>query len=212
MLMRISSILPALLLSFTAIAVGAPQDQSESINITRIDASTPVQVQVKLAMSAAPADVAEKASIFVLGKEGYVLHRKGTNGFSCLVERSRLDTLEPTCYDAEGTATTLKVRFFTEEQRAKGRLEEQIKSDVAAMYQSGKFVVPRKPGIVYMLSDHNYLFDSRTKTVARFPGHLMFYAPHATAETVGTGKGAPFLLHAGEPEALMIVVPAAMHY
>ncbi len=184
---------------------------AQTVEITKIDATTPLETQVQLAMAAGSSDVAAKASIYVLGKNGYVLHRKGTNGFSCLIERERPDTMEPECYDAEGTATTLKVRFFTEEQRARGKGEEEIKSAIREMYRTGKFVAPRKAGIVYMLSDHNYVFDPGSKQVIHFPGHLMFYAPFATAETVGSGKGAPYLVHPGEPDALMIVVPASHH-
>jgi len=36
----------------------------------------------------------------------------------------------------------------------------------------------------------------------------MFYAPYATAKTVGSGGGAPYIVHPGKPDALLIVVPA----
>jgi hypothetical protein len=47
--------------------------------------------------------------------------------------------------------------------------------------------------------------------IIHFPGHLMFYAPFATEKTVGGGEGAPYVVHPGQPDALMIVVPAAGH-
>ena len=52
-------------------------------------------------------------------------------------------------------------------------------------YKSGRFKAPRKPGIVYMLSPHNYVFDPGRKQIIHFPGHLMFYAPYIINEDIG---------------------------
>jgi hypothetical protein len=179
--------------------------------ITRVDASTPEAVQIALAESAAPSAVAGAATIYVLGPRGYRKVREGSNGFSCLVSRQRLDTLEPECFDAEGTATVLHARLFVESRRAEGIDDATVDREVEAGYRSGRFVAPRKPGIVYMLSPHNYVFDPERKQVIHFPGHLMFYAPYATEKQVGTGTGAPYIVSPGTPHALMIVVPAGPH-
>lgn len=177
----------------------------------RVDGNTPADVQMQLITEAAPPDVVEHATIYILGAGGYQKTRVGTNGFSCLVLRERTDTIEPECYDAEGSATLLKADLYLEQQRAKGRNDEAIKKEIAAGYKSGRFKAPRKPGIVYMLSPHNRVFDPESQKVVSFPGHLMFYAPYATAKTVGAGKGAPYIVHSGEPDALLIVVPASMN-
>jgi hypothetical protein len=186
------------------VAISAAWSQEQK----RVDANTPRETQIKIARSAAPKEVSDKADIYVLGKKGYELAAKGTNGFSCAIERERLDTMEPECYDREGSRTTFKARQFVEAQRAAGVSEEKIERDVAAGYRSGRFKAPSKPGITYMLSDSNYVFDPEAKQVIHFPGHLMFYAPYATAETVGSGAGAPYIVHPGKPDALLIVVPA----
>src|SRR4051812_33283041 len=88
--------------------------------IDKIDAAKPRAEQIHLARSAAPPEVVEHATIMVLGKKGYEVAVKGSNGFTCLVLRERLDTVEPECYDAEGSRTTLQADLFIEEQRAKG--------------------------------------------------------------------------------------------
>jgi hypothetical protein len=175
--------------------------------IEKLDASTPRDVQIRLAKEAAPAEVSEGATIMVLGKRGYEVAVKGSNGFTCLVLRERFDTVEPECYDAEGSRTTLKADLYREELRAQGVAEEKIKRAVARGYKTGRFKAPAKPGIVYMLSPHNRVFDPEAGKVISFPGHLMFYAPYATASTVGSGKGAPYIVNPGEPTALLIVVP-----
>jgi hypothetical protein len=127
-----------------------------------------------------------------------------------MIERERPDTVEPVCYDSEGTRTTVKVRIFVEKQRASGVAEEAIERSVKEGYKSGKFQPPSKPGIVYMLSEHNHVLNPETKSVIHFPGHLMFYAPYATEKTIGSGEGAPYIVHPGLPDALLIVVPAKM--
>jgi hypothetical protein len=132
---------------------------------------------------------------------------RGTNGFSCIVDREYLTTVEPECFDAEGSRTTLKVRIFQESQRAKGIPDSETQKAIEAGYKSGRFLPPAKPGIVYMLSSHNLVYDPGSNEVVRFPGHLMFYAPYATEKTVGSGKGAPYISHPGKPDALLIVVP-----
>ncbi len=198
------SVLAAIMVMVTCLSAMA-QD------ITHVDASTPREVQVRIAKLAAPKDITDHADIYVLGGHGYELAERGDNGFSCMIEREKADTMEPECYDAEGTRTTVKVRIYEEQQRAKGVSDQQIEHSVKAGYKSGKFRPPSKPGIVYMLSDYNYVLDPETGKIIRFPGHLMFYAPYATEKTVGSGEGAPYIVHPGEPDALIIVVPAKAH-
>ena len=105
----------------------------------------------------------------------------------------------------------MKVRFYEEQQRARGVSDEEIEQSIKAGYKSGKFKPPSKAGIVYMLSDSNYVLNPETGKIIHFPGHLMFYAPYATEKTVGSGEGTPYIVHPGEPDALMIVVPAKRH-
>jgi hypothetical protein len=176
--------------------------------IKTIDATTPAAIQIALAESAGP-PVAADAAIYVLGPKGYTKARDGRNGFTCLISRQRPDTLEPECFDGEGTATVLPVRLFIEDRRAAGTPEARIQALVDEGYEQGRFVAPRKPGLVYMLSDHNYVFDPERKQVIHFPGHLMFYAPYATQKDVGSGPGAPYIVAPGTAHALMIVVPAS---
>ena len=191
-----------------SVALLAAQAAPSLDGITTVDATTPAAIQIVLAESAGP-PVGKDATIYVLGPKGYTRARDGRNGFTCLISRERPDTLEPECFDGEGTATVVPVRMFIEEQRALGTAETRIAALVEEGYKAGKFKAPGKPGLVYMLSDHNYVFDPERKAVIHFPGHLMFYAPYATQKDVGEGPGAPYIVAPGTPHALMIVVPAS---
>src|SRR5579863_4882948 len=103
------------------------------------DFSLSREEKIKLAESAAPPEVSRKATVYVLDSTGYVKVRDGSNGFSCFVDRQAPLNLEPTCFDAEGSATTLLTRLFVEAQRAQGKNEDQIKADLEAGYRTGKF-------------------------------------------------------------------------
>jgi len=175
------------------------------------DFSLPREDKIKLAKSAAPPEVSNHAAIYVLERSGYVKVQDGNNGFSCFVDRQMPLNQEPTCFDAEGSASTLPTRIFAEEQRGKGKSEEEIKAGIADGYKSGKFHAPAKPGIVYMMSDQGYIYVESVKKIVHLPAHLMFYAPYATEKDLGSPPAAinmPRLIRAGEPDAVMIVIPA----
>jgi hypothetical protein len=174
------------------------------------DFSLPREERIKLAESAAPPEISSKATVYLLERTGYIKVRDGANGFSCFVDRQNPLNLEPTCFDAEGSATTLPTRLFTEEQRSKGVSEGQIQAELEAGYKSGKFLAPRKPGIVYMMSDSGFLYIADKNVLVHIPPHLMFYAPYATDKDLGSPPPAanmPHLIRAGQPDAYIIVVP-----
>src|SRR5262249_11406897 len=155
--------------------------------------------KIKLAESAAPPEISGKATIYVLESNGYAKVREGANGFSCFVDRQTPWNTEPTCFDAEGSKTTLPTRFFVEEERAKGKSEEEIKAAIDGGYKSGRFKAPSKPGIVYMLSDKASLLVN--DKIVRVPPHLMFYAPYATEKDIGDpppSVNMPRLIRAGQ--------------
>jgi hypothetical protein len=173
------------------------------------DFSSPREDRIKLAESAAPPEVSGKATVYVLERSGYEKVREGTNGFTCFVDRQTPLNSEPTCFDAEGSATTFPTRLFAEEQRTKGQTEEQISAAINEGYKAGKFKAPRKSGIVYMMSDSAYILVPGNKLV-HVPPHLMFYAPYATDKDLGSPPSAanmPRLIRAGQPDAYIIVIP-----
>ncbi|HYL68294.1 MAG TPA: hypothetical protein VEX69_03940 [Candidatus Limnocylindria bacterium] len=174
------------------------------------DFSMSREEKIKLAEGAAPPEISSKAAVYVLERTGYVKVREGTNGFSCFVDRQTPLNSEPTCFDAEGTATTLPTRILVEELRAQGKSEEEINAVIEAGYKSGKFQAPRKPGIVYMMSPSVYIYIAEKNLMAHVPPHLMFYAPYATDKDIGDPAPAanmPHLIRAGQPDAYIIVVP-----
>jgi hypothetical protein len=181
------------------------------------DASMPREQQIALAESAAPAEVSSKATVYVLGPKGYEKAREGTNGFSCFVGRHFLKptetTIEPACFDAEGSRTLLPVYMHGEELRISGKSEEEIKADFFSGYKEGRYKYPSKPGFLYMMSSENRLSAITDQSTGIFPPHLMFYAPNMTAQDIGLDTQSLAKLdylgmtHPGAGYNLIVVIP-----
>jgi hypothetical protein len=183
---------------------------------SRFDASVPRARQIQLATSAAPAEISRAATVYILGARGFERARVGSNGFTCLVDRAVVAgvgmSLEPKCFDAEGTRALLPVSLRTEALRAQGKTEPQIDADIVAGYATGRFHAPRKPGLIYMMSPYNVLARGPNNTdFGHVAGHLMFYAPYMTLADLGYKAPVrgmlPILADPGKPYTMMIVVP-----
>jgi hypothetical protein len=181
------------------------------------DASVPRERQIALAESAAPAEVSSKATIYVLSTKGYEKAREGTNGFSCFVSRHFVKptetTVEPQCFDAEGSRTLLPIYMHGEELRLSGKSEEEIKQDRISGYQDGRYQYPSKPGFLYMMSSENRLGPTKDHGTVSFPPHLMFYAPNLTTKDIGFDSQPQVdylaMTHPGSGDNLIVVIPKA---
>jgi hypothetical protein len=202
-------------LSSSPAAQDKPQEPTKEVHT--IDASTPRERQIELALSAAPTEVSSKATVYILWAKGYEKVREGTNGFSCLIERSFKETMQvsaaPACFDAEGSRTLAQTILRREELRAQGKSEAEIseaeiKDDIAQGFTDGRFKVPG-PGFLYMMSNENCFYDSDAKQWGVVPPHLMFYAPYKTAKDLGyeaiSPTMVPYLTYPG-PEGLIVVM------
>jgi hypothetical protein len=182
------------------------------------DASMPREQQIKLAESAAPEEVSSHATVYILGPKGYEKAREGTNGFNCFVGRHFVKptetTIEPACFDAEGSRTLLLAYMHGEELRTSGKSEEEIKADFVDGYKEGRYKYPSRPGFLYMMSSENRL-PSGKGTTASFPPHLMFYAPNMTTQDIGLDTQSLAKLdylgmtHPGAGYNLIVVIPQA---
>ena len=104
----------------------------------------PRSLEVHLALSAAPPHLRSGVTVFVLDPaNGYVPERKGTNGFTCYVQRTDYvrevygdDYFAPECQDAEGTKSIVPVEFDIERLRAEGKLNAtQLKQEIVRRFK-----------------------------------------------------------------------------
>lgn len=165
--------------------------------------------EAELALSAAPESLRAGAGVYVLAKAGYKKMRESTNGLTCLVERSRPDTLEPICWDPEGAATIMPKTLAEAEWRAAGLDPAEVERRGNEGFSSGRFRAPSRAGVAYMMSAHNYVFNG--KSVIHYSPHVMVYAPYVTNKMIGADMkdpNQPWVLNEGSPHAYIIVVPA----
>ena len=168
--------------------------------------------EIALARSAAPPEISRDATVMVLQRGGYVLAEKGTTGVTCYVNRDWTESLEPHCFDPEGSATIVPIQLRRAELREWGWEKARIESDIAAGLQSGRFRLPRRPAISYMMSSGQVLYSSTSgKRVGAWHPHIMIYYPWMTSRDIGladsTGPAnGPTVAEDGEAMSSVIVI------
>jgi hypothetical protein len=121
----------------------------------------------------------------VLTERGFEVAVRGSNGVTCIVNRSHPQSLEPHCFDAEASATVLPMELRRTELLRDGRSAEEIDREMAAGLLRGKYRLPRRPAMSYMLSPEQVLYSDEGRNVGRWQPHLMIYYPHLTSADLG---------------------------
>jgi hypothetical protein len=180
----------------------------------------PKDLEVRFALSALPPHLRDAATVLVLDPaSGYVLDRKGSNGFSCIVERTewaraqfRNDIFTALCYDEEGSRNHLRVYLDAAAMRAKGMSADAVKQEIARRFANKTYVAPKRMGLSYMLAPlmRTYpnpdLADNTVLTMSM--PHHMIYAPNLTDKDIGGAPPPspyPFIFEQG-PQGYMILL------
>lgn len=166
--------------------------------------------EVALARSAAPVGVSSEATVLALERGvGYVVAERGTNGVTCLVDRTWPRSLEPHCYDREGAETILRLRLRFAELREAGATRAEVDRDREEGIRTGRYRLPPRPVLTWMMSAGQVLYDDDGAFVGEWRPHLMIYYPGMTEAELGLAgppyAHGPFLSDEGEPTATLIV-------
>jgi hypothetical protein len=175
--------------SLASIASAKPDHESEP----KLDAMPP-QLETQFALSAAPPKVRSAASVYLLDPaKGYYLSHQGTNGVTCIVQRTDWEMPEyhddvywAVCYDALGTKTYLKTIMDAAALRAQGMSSAALSDEIAKRYREKTYAIPDKAGVSYMVGPIMRAVgppDMKVHTMAM--PHLMFYAPFVTDKDIG---------------------------
>ncbi len=149
----------------------------------------PDSEEVRLARSAAPAEVSGAASAYAIrdGKPRLLL--AGTNGCACMVSRDLHEgSLYPICYDVEATKSVLPRELMEVSLRSQGRSETEVIRAVDSAYQTGTLHAPATLAVAYMMSSRQVLFSSplaEGQRVGAWHPHLMLFVPGASPEQLG---------------------------
>jgi hypothetical protein len=167
-----------------------------------------VAKEVRLARSAAPQAISEKAAVYVFVHGNYILSDKGSNGFTCLVLRDGDPSSRyPVCLDPEWTRCELPEYLKEAELRAAGMPDEKIEGELDRMRRNGSFPNPKRSGIAYMASPEMRGMYVVVKN-GKIQPHVMIYAPGVTNSQIGVKdvnqarrEHIPFAANEGKPNA-----------
>lgn len=152
--------------------------------------------EIALARTAAPASISNHATIMILTAHGYTVALKGSNGFTCLVERGwmhlniaafwNLKIQNPVCYNAAASRTVLLYTLKRTALALSGATEAQIELIMSGAVATKSLPAAAPDSIAYMMSKAQYISDDAKSW---YP-HLMFFMPQADAANVGESWGA----------------------
>jgi len=179
----------------------------------------PQELEFELALSALPAHLRDKATVYHLNpQKGYEMVRSGNNGFHAFVARTSSDIIRgtwpfssypkdlliPIAFDSAGQSSIMQPWFDIAKMRAAGITATKAKQTIQQNFNNQVYTSPNRTGISYMLSPvlRAYMEPDKNDIVAtvNMP-HYMFYAPHVknNAEIGGLLPPAsqPFLFRPG---------------
>lgn len=174
--------------------------------------------EIALARSAAPASISDHAEVLVLGKHGYRIAVKGSNGFVCLVARSwdnNFDNAEfwnpkmraPYCDNAAAARSVLPRYLARTQWVLAGVSKTEMQNREKAEMSAGKLEPPEPGSVCYMMSKHQYLND-RGKS---WRPHVMFYLPDTKDSSWGANlPGSPVFMghqYVDHISVFMVLVP-----
>lgn len=154
------------------------------------------QAEIALARTAAPASIANHATVMVLTAHGYTVAVNGRNGFTCLVDRGwmhlnipafwNIKIRNPVCYNAAASRTVLLYTLKRTTLTLGGASEAQIEQVMSGAVATKGLPNAAPDSIAYMMSKDQYI-DDHAKSW--YP-HLMFFMPQSDGANVGESWGA----------------------
>jgi hypothetical protein len=175
-----------------------------------------LDAEIALARSAAPASVSEQATVLALKPHGYETAVHGTNGFTCLVERSWMSPFDstefwnpkmrgPVCYNPAASKSVLTYTLRRTTLVLAGRSKAQIHDEIQAAVARKELPWPAPGAMSFMMSKDGYLNDE----AGHWHPHLMFHVPKVEAVSWGANlPGSPVVLddrEVLEPETVFLV-------
>jgi len=191
------------------VAVGNLMGQAAGSGKSGRRALLPREQEIALARSAAPASVSDSARILVLTDAGFEAAVAGTSSVTCLVNRSWPNSLEPECFDAEASLSLLPVELYRTEERHKGRPDDVIEREIKDRLADGRFRIPRRPALQYMLSSAQRLISDEGQSVGKWYPHIMLSVPFLSNHDLGLPESMDprigSVSDSGKPSATLVI-------
>lgn len=161
--------------------------------------------EAALALSALPARLRDDASIYVWNDGDYQRTAAGTGRFHCFVARNHSRSVIPQCFTTSGVDNIMAGELFKSRLVMHGAAPNDAIDAFEARVEKGEFVAPDEPGINYMMSAYNWIYQAARDEFIAVPPHVMFFAPNVEPEAVGSAtfpeavaqKGIPMVVESG---------------
>jgi hypothetical protein len=176
----------------------------------------PAASEIALARTAAPAAISDEATVLTLDSQGYQTAVSGTNGFTCLVERSWLSPFQsadfwnpkvrvPICYNPAASESVLAYSLRRTKFALAGDSKEKILEQVRAAVARDELPAPKPGAMSYMMSKDGRLAD----TDGPWHSHVMFHVPKVDGASWGANlPGSPVVFddrEVPEPQSIFMV-------
>ncbi len=167
------------------------------------------EVQIRLALLAAPADKKEAATVIGFDSSGhYITLRKGTSDLVCLTDDPAQKGFSSACYHQSLEPFMAWGRSLRMAGKKGPEINEQRDKDAKA----GKFVMPKHPATLFVYSAPADRYDAATGTVTNGTLRYVVYIANATAETTGLPTkseipGMPWIMDPGTYRAHIMITP-----
>lgn len=214
-------LLLAILYASSAVAPGQAQPKNPYPTMAPVEQYLMPSAADEIALSrtAAPPSVSAKATVLVLDKHGYQVAVRGTNGWTCFVERAWTGGFDdpefwnpksraPNCFNPPAVRSVLPQYVARAKWAFAGATREQLAVKAKAAYASHQFTDPAPGAFSFMMSKKGYLND---QTAGPWHPHIMPFISSAQIADWSAGwDGSPVLIGTGfrvyEPVTIFIIV------
>jgi hypothetical protein len=178
----------------------------------------PKDAEIALARSAAPASIANDATVMVLERQGYTTAVQGTNGFLCYVERSWAQVTDdpefwnpkmraPNCFNAAAAASIAPIYLMKTRLVLEGKSRSEIAKAISTALDNGELPALAPGSMCYMMSKEQYLNDRGHN----WHPHVMFYAAGDAAKSWGANQPGSPMMAGSDPEARVTTFMIMVH-
>lgn len=169
----------------------------------------PPEIQIKVAVLAAPEDKRAGAMVYGYDAKGeFVLLRKGTNELVCLADNPKQEGLSVSCYHKDLEPFMARGR----ELKAAGKTFQEIFDIREAEAKSGKLVMPKQASNLQVYTAAAEAYNPVTGEVTKGKFRYVVYIPWATSESTGLPTkpetaGMPWIMDPGTHRAHIMIDP-----
>ena len=167
------------------------------------------ELQIKLALLAAPADKRDSATVFGYSdNKELILLRKGLNEFICLADDPDQAGFSVACYHRDLEPFMARGRELKKQGKAAKDIFDAREKEVKA----GSLAMPKQPSSLYVYSTKQDDYNSSTGEVKNGYLRSVIYIPYATSQSTGLplkpeAPGMPWIMNPGTHGAHIMINP-----